>query len=456
MLQSEAFFQDERVKRAKEILLSVLREYQSQLHFSPEPQSDLVSSFSKKLDHFSELRGGKLWYPYISSGLGKGALVELLDGSVKYDFISGIGAHFGHSLPLLVESSLDAALQDTVMQGNLQQNDDSRRLLDLLLDTSKLDHGILTTSGVMAAENGLKLAFQNKFPASRVLAFEKCFMGRTLAVSQITDKPKYRDGLPETMKVDYLPFYDYLDPEGSLLRCKSRLITLLKRYPNQYAVMCFELVQGEGGYFPGTSTFFKEIIQILKENNIAILVDEIQTFGRTKNLYAFQTFGLDNVVDIVTIGKLSQVCATLYKHEFKPRPGLISQTFTGSTTAISSAIAIIQHLLKADFLGEKGKIQVLSDYFRSGLMDLHSEYPELIEGPYGFGSMIAFTPLKGNKEKVLDLSHRLYRNGVLSFVAGEDPMRLRFLMPMGDLATTDIDIVLGCIKQSLLESTNDS
>ena len=72
-----------------------------------------------------------MYYPYLGSGIGRGALVELADGSVKYDFITGIGVHYmGHNHPALLEAGVDAALTNTVMQGNLQQNVESARLVE--------------------------------------------------------------------------------------------------------------------------------------------------------------------------------------------------------------------------------------------------------------------------------------------------------------------------------------
>ncbi len=54
--------------------------------------------------------------------LVNGSFVELADGSVKLDFIVGIGVHgMGHSHPANVAATVDAAIEDTVMQGNLQQ-----------------------------------------------------------------------------------------------------------------------------------------------------------------------------------------------------------------------------------------------------------------------------------------------------------------------------------------------
>ena len=60
----------------------------------------------------------------------------------------------------------------------------------------------------MANENALKLLFHYQPRKTRILAFEGCFIGRTLALASITDKAKYRDGLPGTLSVDYLPFFD--------------------------------------------------------------------------------------------------------------------------------------------------------------------------------------------------------------------------------------------------------
>jgi 4-aminobutyrate aminotransferase-like enzyme len=103
----------------------------------------------------------------------------------------------------------------------------------------------------MANENALKIAFQKNAPASRVLAFEGGFCGRTLALSQITDRPAYRDGLPPTLAVDYVPFFDPGDPPGSTDRALGALRSHLSRHPAQHAAMVLELVLGEGGFYPG-------------------------------------------------------------------------------------------------------------------------------------------------------------------------------------------------------------
>lgn len=442
---------DHRVVEAKRLILSAVADQQKNLTGIRPPDPDLKTSYQNALKTFAKCRGAELWYPYIGSGVGKGAFVELLDGSVKYDFITGIGVHhFGHSHPELIAASVDGALSDLVMQGNLQQNSDSLELMELLLEEAKLDHCFLTTSGTMANENGFKIAFQKNAPASRILAFEKCFAGRTLAMSQVTDKAAIREGLPITLGIDYIPFFNPQEPEKSTNQAVEALKKLLYRYPKQYAAMIFEMVQGEGGFYPGNKDFFRTLMKILKDNSIAIIVDEIQTFGRTSKLFAFHHFEVEDLVDIVTIGKLSHVCATLWKADYNPRPGMLSQTFTSSSTAIQVAKKMIQLMVKENFFGPEGKNMQVNQHFSQNLSEVSKNHPHLIRGPYGIGAMIAFTPLDGEMKRVIQFGYNLFHAGVLSFIAGKDPTRIRLLIPVGAVSQEDINIVSKIIEETLL------
>ncbi|MCT4641707.1 MAG: aminotransferase class III-fold pyridoxal phosphate-dependent enzyme [Bacteriovoracaceae bacterium] len=452
------FFEDSRINEAKQLLVDAVKEHSSKITKVKPADPELKQSYEQILEEFGSNRGGKLFYNYIGSGIGNGSLVELADGSVKYDFITGIGVHyFGHSHPGVIAAQIDGAITNTTMSGNLQQNIDSPKLFKLILDQANkngggFDHMFMTSSGVMAAENALKMAFQKKHPASRVLAFEGCFMGRTMAVAAITDKHVYRDGLPKTLDVDYLPFYDSNDHEGSIKKVVDKLEECFKRYPGQYAAMCMELIQGEGGYWVGHKDFFMAIIDICKKNNVSVIVDEVQTFMRTKELFAFQYFELDKHVDLVNIGKNSQICATIYRADHKPRPGLISQTFTSSGSAINAAYYIINEVANNGYLGEDGKIEKTHKYFSSKLEELSKKLPQKIEGPWGMGAMVGMTLFKGDLAKSKEFTFKLFENGVLSFIAGGNPFtRVRFLVPMGAITNTDIDNVINIIEKTLGE-----
>ncbi len=458
-LLAQQFAHDPRIIEAKNLLKAALSDHQKSLTGIRPANPELQKSYAETLKHFSELRGGSTYYPYLGSGFGHGPLVELADGSVKYDFISGIGVHYlGHNHPALLESGIDAALENTVMQGNLQQNIGSSLLLKQLLQMAnrcgaKLAHGFITSSGAMANENALKILFQKRFPANRILAFEHAFAGRTIALSHITDKPAYRQGLPENLSVDYIPFFDPENPKASTEAAARILCGHLERHPGAYAGMIFELIQGEGaGYRAGDSNFFKTLMEILRKSQVAILMDEIQTFGRTSEVFAFQYFGLDEYVDILTLGKLSQVCATLIRSDFKPKPGLVSQTFTAATSSIKAAQVILNFMLKENLLGPDGKIMRLSNHFVEKLKDLSLRHPTLAKGPHGLGGMIAFTPLGGKAEAVNLYLKNLFQAGVMGFLAGDQIARARFLLPVGATEKSDIDMAFPIIEKVLHET----
>jgi acetylornithine aminotransferase len=249
-----------------------------------------------------------------------------------------------------------------------------------------------------------------------------------------------------------VPFYDANDPQASTARALATLRQHLSRYPGQHAAMCFELVQGEGGYYPGDRDFFLALIDELKAHDVAVLIDEIQTFGRLSRLFAFQQFQLDEHIDIVTIGKLSQICATLFTDAYTPRPGLISQTFTGATAAIFAAQTIIDTLLNGNFFGETGRTARVHQRFAQHFDAMAERHPGLLQGPYGSGGMIAFTPVDGSAATAKNVLHRLYDRGVIAFVAGSDPARIRFLPPVAVITDDQIDEVCGLIETALGES----
>src|SRR4051812_39360878 len=110
-LQSESLMTNPRVAQARRLVLDALSDHQRRLTGVRPPDPARAASYADVIRDFSEIRGSPLYYPYLGSGFGRGCLVELADGSVKYDMISGIGVHgLGHANPLLVAAGLEAAL----------------------------------------------------------------------------------------------------------------------------------------------------------------------------------------------------------------------------------------------------------------------------------------------------------------------------------------------------------
>ena len=449
---------DPRLAQARQLIADALADAQQSIDQPRPADPDQAQAYQQELDAFAKLRGGALPIPSLGSGLGKGPLVELLDGSVKYDMICGIGVHgLGHSDAGLINAGLDGALADAVMQGNLQQNSESKALCDDLVERAcrhgaKLEHCFLTTSGSMANDNALKIIFQKHAPADRIMAFGKCFTGRTLAMASVTDKAAYRDGLPETIKVGYLPFYKPNDLKKSIDSTIKHLDNYVRRYAGRVAGVMFEMIQGEGGYNAGDADYFKAVMSRCKELGLAVWVDEIQSFGRTSAPFAFQHYGLDQLVDVVSVGKMTQVCATLFTSDYNPRPGLISQTFTGASSQIFAAREVLKRLDEAKVFGADGLNMSYRKQFAEAIQAIHQRHPDKIDADlFGEGSMIGFEVFNGDTDQTKAVMDRLYDLGVIAFLCGADPLRLRFLPPVAVMRPGDVQAVCSLLEQTLVD-----
>lgn len=459
---ADALRDDPRIAEAKRLIRDAVAEHASGIQDVRATDPDLAAGYQSLLEQLGKVRGGAPIWPYLSSGLGQGPYVELADGSVKLDFICGIGVHgCGHSNASMIDACVDAAIEDTVMQGNLQQHPPSiqlcRRLIDLASQSgASLDHCLLSTSGAMANENALKIALHHKSPADRIIAFDNAFAGRTIAMASLTDRANYRMGLPLAIDVDYLPFLDPENPQRSQRWAVDELHRLLKRHPGRYAAFWVEPIAGEGGYYPGSHEFFSALCEPLRQAGVPIIFDEVQTFSRTTRPFAFQHFGLDRFADIVTIGKITQACATLYGEAFKPQGPILSQTFTGASSSIAVGLAMLDALENANCFGDDGNNAQRHKYFAAGLSKLAEKYPGRVSGPFGEGMMVAFTPGGGAVEEAKSLMTTMYDIGLLGFVCGSDPTRIRFLPPPATTTESHIDAALALLDKAIETWSADS
>ena len=52
--------------------------------------------------------------------------------------------------------------------------------------------------------------------------------------------------------------------------------------------------------------------------------------------------------------------------------------------------------------------------------------------------------------------NRMYHAGLMSFIAGSDPVRIRFLMPIGCVNDDHIDLACQIIEQVVVEMKNEA
>ncbi len=433
-------------------------------------QTELTETLKSWLARATEVRGRGPLYPYLGSGVGNGALVELVDGSVKWDLINGIGVHmFGHGHPDIIEASLRASLTDLIMQGNLQYNADAIEFAELLAKeaarSSRLKHCFVTNSGCMANEAALKVCQQKTNAAPRIIAFNDCFMGRSTTMSQIGDTAAYRQGIALNIQVDYLPFYDAESGQRSIDASLWHLEQLIARYPGQHCCLIVELVQGEGGFNTAPREFFVALFEAAKKAGIPIFDDEVQTFGRTESMFCFERLDLGQYIDVVSVGKISQACACLYTADFNPKAGLLSGTFAASSSAFAAGLAGLRHLSSGGYYGRDGKIAHLFNAFKQHADAFIAKHPEWFPPVVhshgrasrnfvgGTGGMMRLTPYGGNKEKIGRLLHNLFEDGVIAFSAGHGPHHLRFLPPIGVMKPEQFTSVFEIMEKSFARTT---
>jgi 4-aminobutyrate aminotransferase-like enzyme len=465
---TDAFAGNPAIEAAVASILAEVRKRQAAITGARPANAGQKETLDSWLARSAEVKGRPALYPYVGSGFGNGPLVELVDGSVKWDLINGIGVHmFGHSDPTMVEAALRGALADTCMQGNLQFNPDSIEFAELLVGeatkASKLKNCFVTNSGCMANEQALKICQQKTNAAPRVIAFQDCFMGRSTTMAQIGDGPAYRVGVPLNMQVDYMPFYDPDLGQRSIDMAVWHLKQYIHRYPKQHSCFVMELVQGEGGFNVAPREFFLPLMQLCRENGIPIWDDEVQTFGRTTTMFAYDQLGLGEFIDVLTLGKMSQACAVLYTQDMNPKPGLLSGTFQASTSAFAMGSAALRTLRDGGFYGADGKIAKLQKAWREHAEAFVKRHPDwfppvrtsfgtpMTRIVSGTGGMMRLTPFGGDKDRIMKLLHRLFANGVIAFYCGHEPYHLRLLPPIGVMKPEQFGPVFEIFEKSFSE-----
>jgi len=448
---------------AKKNLLQVIADASAKVSGIRPSRSDQArEEYKKAIAEFQKDRGRDLYFPFLSAGLGHGPLVELEDGSVKYDMITGIGINFfGHSHPELMAEMVDALSQDT-MQGNLQPGAEAKALVHEILKHvgkgSKLAHGWMLCSGTMSNEIALKIIRQKKFPATKIMAFRDCFAGRSTAMQEITDNPGYRQGQPVYGEVELLPFYDpALSLEKNIERTLGVMKDHLTRFPDKFAAVMMEPIQGEGGFNAAPREWYERVFEEAKKANLAVWLDEIQTFGRTGELFCYQKFGLNEYVDVVTVGKMLQACMVLYSADYNPKPGLVAGTFSGSTVALRTGRRTLEMLTQQGYLGTDGRIEKLAARYVANMKRIaDGSCKGLVSDIRAHGGMLAFKPMSGKMDDIKAVLFKLFDLGVVAFYCGHGPYLIRMLPPFGVMTEAQLDEVCGLIEKAVLAVQADA
>src|SRR3712207_2939420 len=129
LLATQLTSSPEYLSARKALLDSILSKTKTITGIRGSANPEARENYLQMIKDYGKSKGREQYFNYLSSGFGRGPFVELLDGSVKLDLITGIGVNFfGHSHPEIMSAVLDTVTSDT-MQGNLQPGPEAKDLI---------------------------------------------------------------------------------------------------------------------------------------------------------------------------------------------------------------------------------------------------------------------------------------------------------------------------------------
>ena len=271
---------------------------------------------------------------------GRGCRVWDTEGREYLDALGGIAVNtLGHAHPKLVP-----ALQEQVALlihcSNYYRIPLQEQLADRLCELSGLEKAFFCNSGLEANEAALKIA--RKFGHDKgidrpeVIVYEKAFHGRSIATLSATGNPKVQAGFgPLVEGFVRVPLNDV-----------AAIEEVANTRPNVTAVF-LEVIQGEGGVHPATTSYLQAVRRICDENDWLLMLDEVQCgIGRTGRWFAHQWAGiLPDVMPLakglgsgVPIGAV--VCGPRAAHVLGP--GNHGSTFGGNPLAMRAGVETLR------------------------------------------------------------------------------------------------------------------
>jgi acetylornithine/N-succinyldiaminopimelate aminotransferase len=345
---------------------------------------------------------------------GEGCWLFTSGGERYLDFGSGVAVNaLGHSHPHLVAAITEQASK-VIHVSNLYRIKDGERLADRLCALTFADLVFFANSGAEAMEGVIKVVRKyqsaNGHPERyRIITFEGCFHGRTLATLAAAKNKKHLDGFGPVMDgFDQVPLGD--------------IEALKKAITPETAGILIEPVQGEGGVRAAEPSFFRALRQICDERGLLLAFDEVQTgIGRLGEMFGYQKLGVTpDVMGLAKgLGAGFPIGAVLTTAEAGKgiTPGTHGSTFGGNPLAVAAGNAVLDEVTKPGFLDNIRKMALL---FRQRLAEIKDRHPTVIAEVRGEGLLIGLKSVVPNGE----LADACRAEKLLSVLAGDNVMRL--------------------------------
>ena len=345
------------------------------------------------------------------------------------DFTSGIGVvSVGHANKRLSDVICQQA-QNILHISNLYVIEPQALLAKEIVELSGFDAGVFfANSGAEANEGAIKIArkygeVDGEIKRYKVITLKNSFHGRTISTLKATGQ--------EAMHNYFGPFPDGFVYADSI----DKVETLLD---DKTVAVMIELVQGEGGVEPLDKDSVQRLSKILKQRDILLIVDEVQTgIYRTGRFLASQVYKIEP--DIITLAKGLgggvPIGAVVTTKKDVLKVGDHGSTFGGNYLVTRASLEVLKILKDYDLNNSM-------EYFQNRLDEL-LKY-DFVQKRVGIGLMQG---LRIKNSKILtQLIQECFEERVLVLKAGRNT--LRFLPPL-TITKDEIDKGIDRVKKAM-------
>ncbi len=356
---------------------------------------------------------------------GKNATLWDKEGRKYIDFTSGIAVvSVGHGNERLSNALCEQA-KKIIHISNLYYIEPQARAAQKLVETSGYDMKcFFGNSGAEANEGAIKIArkygeVDGEIKRYKIITLKHSFHGRTITTVKATGQEK--------MHNYFGPF-----PDGFVY---AENIDAIESLVDDHTVgVMIELVQGEGGVEPLEKTKVQQLAKRLKERDVLLIVDEVQTgVYRTGEFLASNLYEIEP--DIITLAKgvgggvPVGVVMTSKKDVFTA--GDHGSTFGGNYLSSTAVCEVMDILNEAK---EKGELERTIKYFDAALETFYEENSHIFTKKVGIGMMAGLRCR--DAETLSQVINESRAAGVMVLKAGRNTLRL---LPPLTISKKEID-----------------
>ena len=369
---------------------------------------------------------------------GDGMYMYDIEGKKYLDFVAGIAVFALGYNNKAYNDALKEQIDKVIHTSNYYYNIPAIEAAKKLKKVSGMDRIFFTNSGAEAVEGALKAARKYAFLRDghtnhEIIAMNHSFHGRTMGALSVTGNPHYREAFEPL--IGNIRFADFNDFESVKAQVTDKICAII-----------FETVQGEGGIYPATEAFMRQVRALCDERDILLILDEIQCgMGRTGTMFAWQRCGVkpDIMTSAKAVGCGVPVGAFMMTEKVAQQSltsGDHGTTYGGNPLACAAISKVIDLFDELDFLAN---VNDTGAYLYEKLEALTAKHDH-IKAHRGVGLMQGIAC----DMPVNEIINRAIEKGLLLINAGTNI--IRFIPPL-IVSKKDVDDMIGIVDACFSE-----